>query len=201
MTYSEISYNTLKRALNQERRATYLRLRGGWSVALAGLIYWAALGAYGYSASLYEWAMAAYMGSGMIFPVAVGLSQLSGSSLFGGRQLVSFVAVPAIIGMLSFWPIIVAAGHMQAYELIPLVLAIGMGIHWPVIGWSYQRVVLYSTHAVVRSAVVLAIWMMMPDHRLTLMPLSVAGVYAITILAILVDVRTKARELSRHPPT
>ncbi|MEC7290521.1 MAG: hypothetical protein VXW22_10580 [Pseudomonadota bacterium] len=195
MSEIQIDYQDLKRALNQQRRASYIRLQGGWPVAMAGFFYWAALGVYGVSASLYEWAMAAYMGSGLIFPVAVGLSQLAGRSLFGTRQLVGFVAVPAIIGMLLFWPIVVAAGHMQAYALIPLILAIGMGIHWPVIGWSYGRVLLYSMHAAVRGIAVLLIWMYLPEARLTLMPLAVAAIYGVTILAILIDVRAKSRGL------
>ena len=191
MTESGIPYEVLKAALNQERRAAYVRLKGGWPVASAGFMYWAGLGIYGYSASLYEWAIAAYFGSGLIFPLAVGLSQLFGISLFGNRQLVGFVAVPAIVSMLLFWPIILAAGHMQAYELIPLILAIGMGMHWPVIGWSYGRVVLYAAHALVRAGAVVLLWIYLPEDRLTVMPLVVAGIYALTILAILLDVRAK----------
>ncbi len=189
-----IDQETLLLALKAERRRAYIKLKGGVPVATAGLLYWLALGVWGYSASLYEWAMAAYMGSALIFPVAVGLSYLFGAPFLTERQTVGFVSIAAIIGMLLFWPIVVAAGQMQYYELIPFILAIGLSAHWPVIGWSYGRTALYSLHAIVRAGTVLAVWITYPDERLTWMPLSVAAVYALTIVLILIDVSILSRQ-------
>ena len=53
-------------------------------------------------------------------------------------------------------------------QLVPLVLAIGMSLHWPVIGWSYGRTTLFAAHAVVRAIVVFLIWWLVPDGRFTL---------------------------------
>jgi hypothetical protein len=189
-----IPIKTLREALLDERVSAYLRLNGGYPIALAGLIYWAALGVFGFQAELYEWAMFAYFGSGMIFPVAIGLSMLLGCPFLRDTQVVGLVTAPALIGMLLFWPMVVAAGQMQFFWLIPIIMAIGMSIHWPVIGWSYGRTVLFSAHAVIRALAVLYIWIAFPEHRLSWMPLAVAAVYALTIVAILIDVSiTKSR--------
>jgi hypothetical protein len=94
--------------------------------------------------------------------------------------------------MLLFWPIAVAAWWSHP-PLVPLVLAIGMAIHWPVIGWTYGRTALFTAHAVVRAVACFAIWQWMPAHRYTLLPLAVSAVYLATVVAILVDSRRAAR--------
>jgi len=70
---------------------------------------------------------------------------------------------------------------------VPLILAIGMSLHWPVIGWTYGRTGLYSAHAIARALVCLFIWARIPEGRFTLLPLSVAVIYAITVVAIVID--------------
>lgn len=96
--------------------------------------------------------------------------------------------------MLLFWPMLIAAAK-TAPELVPLILAIGMSLHWPVIGWSYGRTGLFSAHAVIRALFCLAIFSMFPEHSITWMPIGVAAIYGLTVLAILADVR---RLKTRH---
>lgn len=59
-------------------------------------------------------------------------------------------------------------------DIAPLALAIGLSIHWPVIGWSHERTAIYTAHALVRAVVVFAIWIVLPDQRYTTLPLAVA---------------------------
>ena len=185
--------DTLRDALKAERRASYLRLGGGWPIPLAGTVYWAALALLGYTGfSLSEWSMAAFFGTGAIFPMALIFAALFRNPFMKEKTAVTSVLVPTFISMLLFWPMIIAA--MQAApELIPLILAIGLSLHWPVIGWSYGRTSLYTAHAVIRAVMVLMIWLYLPDERLTLLPLSVAGVYLLTVLAILIDTQALVR--------
>lgn len=176
----------LEAALLADRRAAYKRLRGGFPIPLAGAIYWGVLGALGYRLGIGSWSMAAFLGSGAIFPVAVLLAKLFRNPFLKDRTAAGDVLVPAFIAMLLFWPMIVAAVQV-APELVPLILAIGMSLHWPVIGWSYGRTALFSTHAIVRALVALGIWLYLPGERLTLLPLAVAGIYLATVIALLID--------------
>ena len=176
----------LAAALKRERLQSYARLRGGYSIPAAGAVYWAILGLLGYQLELQDWAMAAFFGSGMIFPLALLFSKLLKNPFMKEKSPVGGVLLPAFLGMLLFWPMIIAAGQV-APSLIPLILAIGMSIHWPVIGWSYGRVFIYSAHAVIRAIAVLFIWLQFPEARLTWLPFSVAAVYFATIVVILVD--------------
>ncbi len=180
----------LRALVAADRQASYIRLRGGFPIPLAGIVYWLALAGAGQALSFNGWLMVAVWGSGLIFPLALLFARLFNCRFMGDRTAVTSVLLPAFISMLLFWPLL-AAALATAPELAPLILAIGMSGHWPVIGWTYDRVPLFAGHAVIRALVTTWLWFWLPDARLTLLPLAVALVYAVTVVAILVDVRRK----------
>ncbi|MEO1135243.1 MAG: hypothetical protein AAFW68_01370 [Pseudomonadota bacterium] len=182
----ELTIEALRERLKRERLAQYVRLRGGFSIPIAGAIYWLVLGLLGYRLELSDWAIVAFFGSGAIFPLALLLSKLLNNPFMKDTSPVDGVILPAFISMLLFWSFIVAAAQ-TAPSLIPLILAIGMSLHWPVIGWSYGRIFIYSAHAVTRAVISVLIWFVFPDERLTWLPMSVAAIYAITVVVIWVD--------------
>jgi hypothetical protein len=184
----------LKAQLLKERLEGYVSLRGGYPVPLAGAIYWAALAAYGMTASLYNWNIIAFITSGLIFPLAVALSKLLRRDFMKAKGPVDGVLPGAFIAMLLFWPGCIAAFYV-APELVSLILAIGMSGHWPTIGWSYGRPVIFAAHAIVRAFAVTAIWALAPEHRLTLIPAAVAIIYVLSVIAIYVDSGTMAKKL------
>jgi len=178
--------NDLKRCVKADRLASYVRLKGGFPIPLAGAVYWAVLAYVGYTQDLWVWLKIAVWGSGLIFPLALFFAWLFRIRFMSDRTSVSDVLAPTLISMFLFWPMLAAALPV-APELASLILAIGMSLHWPVIGWSYGRTYLYTAHAVVRAVVVFVIWNCMPEARLTLLPLSVCLIYLATIVAILAD--------------
>ncbi len=184
----EIAVDDLTAWVRADRRASYLRLRGGFPVPLAGMVYWGALAGVGQVLDAADWLMAAMVGSGLIFPLALLLARLFDCRFMGDRTAVTSVLFPAFAGMLLFWPMLVAALSV-APALAPLMLAIGMSAHWPVIGWGYDRTALFTAHAVIRAVAVFVLWTWMPEGRMTLLPLAVAVIYGATVLAILIDVR------------
>ncbi|OYQ35585.1 hypothetical protein CHU95_07630 [Niveispirillum lacus] len=178
----------LRALVAADRRASYLRLSGGFPVPLAGMIYWLILAGAGQLLDFKGWLMVAVWGSGLIFPLALLLAKLFNCHFIGDRTAVTNVLLPAFISMLLFWPVLAASLSISP-ELAPLILAIGMSGHWPIIGWTYDRVGLYAGHALIRALITTLIWFWLPDARLTLLPLSVAILYGLTVLAILMDVR------------
>jgi hypothetical protein len=174
----------LKHRLHADRLASFVRLKGGYPVPLAGVVYWAALGMAGYHLEPNDWILAAFVGSGMIFPVALLLAKLLRNDFMKDKTATGDVLLPAFVSMLIFWPIAFAA-YGTAPQLVPLVLAIGMSHHWPVIGWSYGKTGLYSAHAIVRAIGALLIWAWLPEGRFTLLPFFVAAVNVGTVIAIL----------------
>ncbi len=176
----------LAAALKKERLGAYARLRGGFPIPLSGAVYWLALAGLGFVLPMQSWFMAALFGTGAIFPLALLFAKLFKNNFMKDKQVLSSLLIPAFISMLLFWPMLVAAMQI-APELAILILAIGLSIHWPVIGWMYGRTALFSAHSIMRALVAFAIWTMMPEARMTLLPLSVSLIYFATVLVILVD--------------
>lgn len=176
----------LKAALLADRQAAYGRLRGGAPILLAGATYWSMLTAAGYLTTDHVWYYIALFGSGLIFPFALFYARLLKNGFMTDGTAVTSVLAPATIAMLLFWPVAIAA-LWEAPEIFPLILAIGLSLHFPVIGWSYGRTFLLTAHAVIRAVVVFAIWALFPDERLTLIPLAVTLAYLVTALIVWVD--------------
>lgn len=189
--------NDLVTRLKNERLAAYVRVRGGYPIPLAGALYWTALGIAGHSLPLTPWLLVAFAASGLIFPLAIVLSWLLRAPFLKDKSVVGGLLVPAFTGMLLFWPMAMAA-YGTAPVLAPLILAIGMSMHWPVIGWTYGRTALFTAHAVVRAMACVFIWTTQPAMTTTLMPFTVAGIYGVTVLLILVDVPLVRRKV---PPS
>ena len=181
----------LKAALLRDRLAAFVRLKGGFPIPLAGAIYWAALGVAGYRLSPEDWSLIAFVFSGSIFPLALLMAKLFGNGFMKDRTAAGDVIFYAFVSMLLFWPIAVAA-LWEAVQMVPLILAIGMSQHWPVIGWSYARPGLYSAHAIVRAIGAFIIWVWLPDGRFTLIPFWVAATYLVTVAAILLVAKREA---------
>lgn len=174
-------------AFNAERARYYRSAGGGISMPVAGALYWLVLGLLGFVLGPRIWAITAFFGSGLLVPVGFALARPLGADL-AARSPFAGVFGPAFLSMMLSWPITLAA-FATAPELVPLCLAIGMSLHWPVIGWMYGRAGPFSTHALVRAAAVSAIWALLPEGRYTALPLAVALIYLVTVLWIARDRR------------
>jgi len=181
----QLSTLDLKEAVRAEREASFFRLRGGYPVALAGGVWWAGMGLAGYRLhSHLQWNLLTFYCSALIFPLAMLFGRLSRINFMADRTAVSEVIFPAMGSMLLFWPMAITAFWVYP-ELVPLILSIGMSIMWPVVGWSYGRTALFSTHAVVRAVVCFGLWNWMPSGRFTVLPLAVSGIYLATVVALI----------------
>ena len=113
------------------------------------------------------------------------LARLFRNNFMRDRTAVTDLLFPAFGSMMLFWPIAISAWWSYP-ELVPLILAVGMSILWPVVGWTYGRTVLFSVHAAVRAVVCFALWNWFPSTRFTLLPLAVSAIYLVTVVAILI---------------
>ncbi|GER07397.1 hypothetical protein JCM17843_17070 [Kordiimonadales bacterium JCM 17843] len=75
----------------------------------------------------------ALFGSGAIFPLALLYAALFKNNFLKDRTAVSSVLLPTFISMLLFWPMAIAA-LWEGLTIFPLFLAIGLSLHFPVIG-------------------------------------------------------------------
>ena len=192
----------LKAQLLAHRLAQYIRLSGGAPIPLAGAVYWAALAWVGTFTDISGWAAIAFPLSGAIFPLALIFAKLMKCNFLKDKSAVGDVLLPTLISMLLFWPMLIMAAKSGASDLIVPILAIGMSLHWPVIGWNYGRTALFTAHAVIRAVMITYIWFALPDYILTAIPLAVAAIYILTVIAIYIDVaRMKSQHTSHKVPS
>ena len=176
----------LNKLLLADREASFFRLRGGYPIPLAGATWWAILGTMGYFLhSRNLWIFLSFVTSGAIFPLALLFARLFKIDFMHDKTAATDVLLPTFASMLLFWPIAISA-YWTYPQLVPLVLAIGMSIHWPVIGWLYARTAIYITHAVVRAVACFVLWNWWPSSRFTVLPFTVSAIYLLTVCAILV---------------
>jgi hypothetical protein len=181
----------LKQALFIDREASFFRLRGGYPIPLAGATWWAFLGTMGYLMRSHgQWILLAFVTSGAIFPLALLFARLFKVDFLHDKTAVTDLLFPAFTSMLLFWPIAMSAFSTYP-QIVPLILAIGMSIHWPVIGWMYGRTAIFTTHAVVRAIVCFVLWNWWPASRFTILPFAVCAIYLATIGAILIASSTE----------
>jgi hypothetical protein len=176
----QFSTMELKEALRAEREATFFRLRGGYPVPLAGAVWWGLLGLAGYRLHMHEWIMLAFFTSGTIFPLAILFGRLFRVNFMGDRTALSDLMLPTLAPMALVWPVAFSA-FWSAPELVPLVMAIGMSVAWPVMGWIYGRTAIFTAHAVVRAVVCFVLWNWVPSSRFTVLPLAVSAIYLVTV--------------------
>ena len=173
-------------ALMQERKRFAAAAGGGVSLPVAGTLYWLALTGLGFYLEPTVWGIAAAVGSGLIFPLGVMLQGVFRSPFMRVKSPLTQPVIFSVIAINLLWPVHIAI-ILNAPEIAPLSLAIGMALHWPVIGWVYGSQ-FGIIHAAVRVAIVSAIWFVLPEFRFTLLPLSVVIVYAVTAIWLLITI-------------
>jgi hypothetical protein len=181
------------RDLQAERRRYYVSSGGGLSLPVAGAVYWLVIGGLGYSLDAANWSWVAAAMSGLIFPLGILLQGPLRSPFLKAKSPLSGLVMQAVLAINLLWPV-----HVVIISLVPeassLSLAIGMTLHWPLIGWAYgSRVCLI--HAVSRIALVSAIWFLFPDMRMTVLPFAVAGLYLLAAAGMSWEVRRARRAM------
>ncbi|MBF6025226.1 DUF7010 family protein [Lysobacter niastensis] len=166
-----------------QAKTDLLRAAGaGISLPAAGMLFWLALGTAGYLLDPKAWGLVACFGSGLIFPLGLLLSKPLGSNLFVKDRPLSSLALRAVVSINLLWPL-----HFAVYfadpQLLPLSLAIGMGLHWPIIGWMYGSNACFQ-HAFLRVGAASAVWFLYPEGRFTVLPFAVAAAYLVTIVQL-----------------
>ena len=178
---------SLQDQLLADRQASYVRLRGGFPIPMAGTVYWLSIAAESQFFEPATLLFYAFIGSGAIFPLALFFAAIFRNPFMKDKTATGSVLLPAFVSMLLFWPMIVAAVVEGTADIALVILAIGMSIHWPVIGWSYGRTALFCAHSIVRAFLVITLWLAFPEQRFLFVPLAVAAVYAVTVIAIYID--------------
>lgn len=164
-----------KTELKTEQSRYFLAAGGGISLPIAGALYWIAMAVLSHWIQGEQWALAAAAMSGLIFPVGLLLQKPLRSPFMKSKSPLSGAAMLSIAAINALWPV-----HFIIISIAPeaavLSLAIGMSLHWPIIGWTYgSRVSI--VHGFARVAVATVLWFALPEGRYDILPLAIAALY------------------------
>jgi hypothetical protein len=155
------------------------------AMPIAGAIAWTAIGIAGATLPLGLAVWAVFIGTGMIFYLAVGISRFTGEDLLGRSNKGNFfsrVFFFAIASALLVYAIAIPFFLADPTSL-PLSVGILTGLMWlPFSGLLQHWVGVF--HAVTRTVFVLVAWYLFPHARFVVIPAVIVAVYLVSIVIL-----------------
>lgn len=159
--------------------------RSMWNIGyfVAGCLLWLAIFAAGQLIPLEEARFVWIAATFFTLPVAVLTSKILKADPFcSDNALGNLVGYTHMSVIFLSLPIVVMLCLIDP-EAQLLAMAILYCVDFYVMSWAFGSR-LFGIHAAVRTLLVTAIWFAAPGLRLSLLPLSVAGLYLLTVIAI-----------------
>ena len=176
--------NTQKPSLDQQLQD--FRQRRFLATPLAGTLVWLGLILTGLFCDARTQVLAVFIGTGSIVYLALLLSRLTGERIrFQSNQSRNFfdTLFLSAVGM-SFLVYAIALPYfMQNYRALPFAVAVLTGLMWLPMSVLIQHWI-GVVHAVVRTALCTAAWILYPEHSFVLQPVIVVAVYVLTIVVL-----------------
>jgi hypothetical protein len=153
----------------------------GRSLALpiAGVMVWATIGVAGLRLPPASADLVLLFGTGAIFPLGLGLARLLGERLIDNPSPLASLMGRCLLMVNLLWAL-----HLTMFALdptlLPLILGIGLGLHWVVFGWVIGHP-LGMIHAVLRTVLVAGLWWLVPAHRISVVAAGVVAAYTTSL--------------------
>lgn len=152
------------------------------AMPIAGAIAWTAIGIAGAVLPLLYAVWAVFIGTGMIFYLALAVSRFTGEDLLGRGRKGNFfdrIFLCTVASAVMVYAIAIPFFLVDPTSL-PMSVGILLGLMWvPFSGLLRHWVGFF--HAVTRTALVLAAWYILPDSRFVAIPAIIVATYLVTI--------------------
>lgn len=180
--------------LQIERARFAVATNGVIAAPLAGGLYWSALFVSSFFVSTFWWCLIAFIGSGLIFPLALALQKPTRCNMMVKGNPLGSAGGYGFANIAVAWAIVIPAFHTDP-QLLPLALGIGMSFHLVSTAWS-MNLKSYLVHPLLRAGAVAALWYILPEHRFSAISAAVALIYFGTIPFVLREVAAHRRFLN-----
>ncbi|MET0281523.1 MAG: hypothetical protein ABW278_10430 [Steroidobacteraceae bacterium] len=160
---------------------------------IAGTLAWAVVGVAGIFLSSRAASLVLFMATGMIVYVGMFISRFTGENFLDRtRPKNTFDALFLYsVGMALLAYAIAIPFYMLDHTSLPLSVGVLSGMMWVPMTWILQHWIGVG-HAVVRTALIVALWYLLPEHRFVAIPFAIVAVY---IWSIAILVRRHRRRL------
>nr|WP_136250980.1 hypothetical protein [Ningiella ruwaisensis] len=155
------------------------------AMPIAGTFVWAVIGisAPFLSEVLKVWML--YIGTGCIFYLGAGLSYLTGENFFSKKQTHTEFDTLFYVGLVMALLVFSIALPVASIDHTTLPLSVGIlaGLMWMPLSWAIQHWVGYF-HAIVRSLLIVTVWLLFPDYRFEAVSAVIVMVYLVSIVVL-----------------
>ena len=166
-----------------ELRADFKRAGGRFlSMPIAGAAAWFLAAVFGAILPADQAAIALVIALLLISPSALVIARFLNEQLVGGGNDLGRLMGRSMLMVNLFWAVAVPFWIADPSSL-PLTAGVIMGLQWIVLGWIIQHWI-GLVHAIVRTASVVAVWSLFPQHRFVAVPLMIVVVYLVSIFAL-----------------
>lgn len=152
------------------------------ALPLAGAIVWAVIGVASLFLSPRIATFVLIIGTGAIFPVGILLARLLHEKLLRNSNPLATLMALCVLMVNLLWAVHLTL-LFEAPTLVPLTLAIGLGLHWIVFSWIIRHP-MGIIHAVARTLLVTAAWWTLPDHRVGAVAAAVVVTYVYSVVVL-----------------
>ena len=156
------------------------------AMPLAGTLVWALLIFTGWLLPPNAAVMASYIGTGSIVYIAMGMAKLTGENFKfekGANRNFFDTLFLATVGMSFMVYAIAIPFFLTDYRSLPFTVAILTGLMWLPISVMMQNWI-GVVHAVGRTLLCTAAWLLFPDLSFVLQPVIVVGMYGVSLMAL-----------------
>ncbi|MEM1183658.1 MAG: hypothetical protein AAGI53_01515 [Planctomycetota bacterium] len=170
------------RARNLDEQLAEFRDSQFMAMPSAGAVCWSLAAGAGFFRPDRWHVLSLFIAVGMIFYVGLLIAKITGEDLLGRNKSSPFFdrVFFASVAMSILVFAIAIPFVLESPTSLPLSLGVLTGLMWlpisPLIGhW------VGAAHAIARTALVLTVWLLLPDDRFTAVPLAVVAVYVVTL--------------------
>jgi hypothetical protein len=150
------------------------------SMPIAGMIAWSAIAVAGATLSSKAALLMMMASTGAIFPLALLIAKFRREDLVSHANPLSKLMGLCVLMVNLLWGV-----HLSLYfgapQYVPLSLGIALGLHWIVYSWIINHP-LGVVHAILRTCLLVILWLMFPDQRVSAVAIAIVCVYIVSLV-------------------
>ena len=152
------------------------------AMPIAGCAVWFIIGILGMLVETQYLGLITFIGSGMIFYIGIGVSQITNEKLLvkkSERNPFDNLFLSTVIMALMGYGLVIPMAQLD-HTTIPLSVGIISGLMWLPLSWTLQHPV-GVIHTVTRTVSLVILWYLFPDDRFVVLPFAIVFIYLFSI--------------------
>lgn len=152
------------------------------AMPIAGCFTWAVLGILGTFINSQYMGLITFIGTGMIFYIALGIAKLTNEALFvkkSERNPFDNLFLSTVLMSVMGYGLVIPMTQLDN-TTVPLSVGIISGLMWLPLSWTLQHP-LGIIHTVTRTVSLVTLWYLFPEDRFVVLPFAIVLIYLFSI--------------------